>query len=244
VGRRKRQEQTTHAQRASPSKPASTPLGHLLEGRVITHPVIAGALGILLASAIAGVGALLIHRVGHASHRPLTTSTRTNQPGTAYQGVGQIGGGEFMRVSRATGQPTWSTSLSAPVGSLIIVKARAHNGGPDAVTGVTAHATLGAVASKSMAVLLTFHISNPMSPSVSSVSDAVSVHTTGGRPFCPLYIEGSTKLDAYEGGTIRALPDGITKNGAALGRIEVGLDSTRLVQFEIRLVGTRGGEKC
>jgi uncharacterized repeat protein (TIGR01451 family) len=141
---------------------------------------------------------------------------------------GQIEGGSFYFVKNLTQNSSWGQTASANAGDTLVYRVRVHNFGPSNVVNVNVKATLpsGTGTFTSTATASSIN-SNP-----GSVSSNV---TTVTAPNTLSYISGSTVLLDANGAQVQTLPDGVLASGVNIGTVEVCLDKTRYVQFQVKV---------
>jgi uncharacterized repeat protein (TIGR01451 family) len=141
---------------------------------------------------------------------------------------GQIEGGSFYFVKNLTQNSSWGQTASATAGDTLVYRVRVHNFGPSNVVNVNVKATLpsGTGTFTSTATASSIN-SNP-----GSVNSNV---TTVTAPNTLSYISGSTVLLDANGVQVQTLPDGVLASGVNIGTVEVCLDKTRYVQFQVKV---------
>jgi hypothetical protein len=78
----------------------------------------------------------------------------------------------------------------------------------------------------------------------SKTSATVTLTFAGSRAACLIYLAASTRLLNSNGGALRALPDGVTRAGIAIGAVGVLHGDMRSVDFKVRAVAAPAGRRC
>jgi uncharacterized repeat protein (TIGR01451 family) len=145
--------------------------------------------------------------------------------------AGQIEGGDIYRVKNVTKNGTFTDPANATCGETVQFRVRIHNPGPDALTGVTASATLDTAEAASHSSKMTISATNA---NPQSTSDTAGVTTDKATKIA--YIAGSTQLLDANGAVMQNLADGIVGGSVNIpGGVGVSTEQKRFVQFSAKL---------
>lgn len=145
--------------------------------------------------------------------------------------AGQIEGGDIYRVKNITKGGEFTDPVNATCGETVQFRVRIHNPGPDALTGVTASATLSTVESMSHSSNMTVSATNA---NPQSTSDSAAVKTDKASRIS--YVAGSTQLLDANGGVMQNLADGIVGGSVTIPNgVGVSTEQKRFVQFNAKV---------
>lgn len=145
--------------------------------------------------------------------------------------AGQIEGGDIYRVKNVTKNAAFTDPANATCGETVQFRVRIHNPGPDALTGVTASATLDTTEGVSHSSKMTISAANA---NPQSTSDTAGVNTDKATKVA--YIAGSTQLLDASGAVMQNLSDGIVGSSVAIPNgVGVSTEQKRFVQFSAKV---------
>lgn len=152
-------------------------------------------------------------------------------PATAFATAGQVEGGDIYRVRNVTKNGAFTEPATAAKCETVQFKVRIHNPGPEALSGVSAKATLPTTAG-------TFH-SSTMTITAANGNPATTSDQTGVQLSESLklsYVAGSTQLLDANGAFMSTLADGIVGSGVNIpGGVGVSIQQKRFVQFNAKV---------
>lgn len=152
-------------------------------------------------------------------------------PVAAAAEAGQIEGGDIYRAKNVTQNGSFTDPASATCGDTVQFRVRIHNPGPDALTGVTASATLSNAKSTSHSSTMTVSATNA---NPASTSDTAGVKTD--KETTIGYVAGSTQLLDANGSVMQNLSDGIVGGSVSIpGGVGVSVEQKRFVQFSAKI---------
>jgi uncharacterized repeat protein (TIGR01451 family) len=145
--------------------------------------------------------------------------------------AGQIEGGDIYRVKNVTKGGAFTDPADATCGDTVEFRVRIHNPGPDALTGVTASATLNTAEGTSHSSNMTVSATNA---NPTSTSDSAGVKTDKNSTIS--YVAGSTQLLDANGAVMQNLADGIVGGSVNIpGGVGVSTEQKRFVQFDAKI---------
>lgn len=199
----------------------------------------------LLLVLVAGVvGAIAAEKISEeepsdypSAARPGTTPSSTLPP--PGQPTGQLARGDLLFASvdgRRVADP-----ISTPINRSFYLSFHVDNLGPDALRDVRVRVSLPTTAERAISVRgkAVSSNSNP-----EAAEDTVGVRFGGHRAGCLAFLPRSTVLRDSHGGTLARLPDGVTRTGIRLGRIDVSADAGRYVVFRVTSRSAEVGSDC
>lgn len=145
--------------------------------------------------------------------------------------AGQIEGGDIYRAKNVTKGGAFTDPADATCGDTVQFRVRIHNPGPDALTGVTASATLNTAEGTSHSSNMTVSATNA---NPTSTSDSAGVKTDKSSTIS--YVAGSTQLLDANGAVMQNLADGIVGGSVNIpGGVGVSTEQKRFVQFDAKI---------